>query len=31
VDMNIVQTAENVARWALTGEARHKVDLKASY
>ena len=31
VDMNVIQTAENVARWVLTGEARHKVDLKASY
>jgi phosphoglycerate dehydrogenase-like enzyme len=31
VDMNVIQTAENVARWVLTGEARHRVDLKASY
>lgn len=31
VDMNVVQTVENVARWVLTGEARHRVDLKASY
>ena len=31
VDMNVIQTAENVVRWVLTGEARHRVDLKASY
>mgnify|MGYP004702690855 CR=1 FL=1 len=30
-DMNVIQTVENVERWALTGEARHRVDLKASY
>lgn len=31
VDMNVIQTVENVARWVLTGNARHRVDLKASY
>jgi len=31
VDMNTAQTVENVARWIQTGDAAHRVDLKASY
>jgi phosphoglycerate dehydrogenase-like enzyme len=31
VDMNVIQTVENVQRWVLTGDARHRVDLNASY
>jgi len=31
VDMNTAQTVENVARWIRTGNAEHRVDLKASY
>jgi phosphoglycerate dehydrogenase-like enzyme len=31
VDMNVIQTVENVERWVRTGDARYRVDLKASY
>lgn len=31
VDMNVIQTVENVERWVRTGEALYRVDLKASY
>ncbi|MBU1079575.1 MAG: NAD(P)-binding domain-containing protein [Spirochaetes bacterium] len=31
VDMNVVQTSRNIELWARTGDAEHRVDLRASY
>ncbi|MDX9899547.1 MAG: 2-hydroxyacid dehydrogenase [Spirochaetia bacterium] len=31
VDMNTIQTVNNIARWVKTGDAEHRVDLSASY
>lgn len=31
VEMNAQETAENMIRWIKTGDAKHKVDLKAMY
>lgn len=31
VDLNIAQTVENLDRWLRTGDAEHRVDLRASY
>ncbi len=31
VDINARQTIENMERWILTGDAEHRVDLRASY